>query len=80
MSAGDDANPKGREADDELMMDDRGEVDELQMDGNEVLAMDDNEAVDETLLDGGEIIDDTQRAAKPRMMHCRWMTMTLSTR
>ena len=58
MSAGDDANPKGREADDELTMDDRGEVDELQMDGNEVLMVDDNEAVDETLMDGAGIIDD----------------------
>ena len=64
-SADDDANPRGREADGELTMSDRGE-DALQMDGNEiiddddaggeVLTMDDNEVVDETLSDGGRII------------------------
>ena len=63
--ADDNANPRGREADGELTMNNRGE-DALQMDGNEiiddddaggeVLTVDDNEVVDETLSDGGEII------------------------
>ena len=67
MSADAAAKPKARTANDELTMDDRGEIDELQMDGNEVLMVVNNEAVDETLMDGAEIIDDGSDAkAKPR--------------
>ena len=67
MSADAAAKPRARAANDELTMNDRGEIDELQMDGNEVLMVVNNEAVDETLMDGAEIIDDGSDAkAKPR--------------